>query len=136
MKFLFFLLSFCAWKKFTKYIFILNNFLKSDQAWWVVSRLFKNILFHVVLRWEKVELKIRTWSLILTPRFHCNISLKTITYIHTYIYIYIYIYKVYIATVAEGDSKAPFSIATSPRFRGRALLLSLDCPALPLIHTL
>ena len=37
-----------------------------------------------------------------------------------YIYIYIYIYKVKLATVVEGDQKAPFSIATTPRCkRGR-----------------
>ena len=39
-------------------------------------------------------------------------------------------------TRVEGDQKAPFSIATTPRCRGRALLLSLDCSILPLIRTL
>ena len=33
-----------------------------------------------------------------------------------YIYIYIYIYK--LATIVEGNPKAPFSIATTPRCRG------------------
>ena len=37
-----------------------------------------------------------------------------------------------LVTVVEGDQKPPFSIATSLR----ALLLSLDCSTLPLIHTL
>ena len=37
--------------------------------------------------------------------------------------------------VVEGDQKAPFSIATTPRCRG-VLLLSLDCSTLPLIRTL
>ena len=36
-----------------------------------------------------------------------------ICYIYTYIYI-----KVNLATKVEGDSKAPFSIATTPRCRG------------------
>ena len=40
------------------------------------------------------------------------------------------------ATVVEGDQKAPFSIATTPRCRGECLLLSLDCSTLPLIRTL
>ena len=35
-----------------------------------------------------------------------------------------------LATVVEGDPKAPFLIATTPRF------LSLDCSILPLIRTL
>ena len=38
------------------------------------------------------------------------------------------------ANVVEGDPKAPFSIATTPRCR--ALLLSQDCSTLPLIRTL
>ena len=40
------------------------------------------------------------------------------------------------ATVVKGDQKAPFSIATTPRCRGRVPLLSLYCSTLPLIHTL
>ena len=32
--------------------------------------------------------------------------------------ILIYIYKVKLATVVEGDPKAPFSIATTPKLRG------------------
>ena len=31
---------------------------------------------------------------------------------------YIYIYKVKLVTLVEGDPKAPFSIATTPRCRG------------------
>ena len=46
-----------------------------------------------------------------------------------------YIYKVKLATIVEGDSKAPFSLATTPRCR-RVLLLFLDCSTLPLIRTL
>ena len=40
--------------------------------------------------------------------------------LHSYIYIYIYIYKekVKLATLVEGDPKAPFSIATTQRCRG------------------
>ena len=37
---------------------------------------------------------------------------------HYYIYIYIYIYIVSWLTVIEGDSKAPFSIATRPWYKG------------------
>ena len=73
---------------------------------------------------------------------------------HIYIYIYIYIYilhylcptclwisyikckKVNLLTIVEGHPKAPFSIATTSRCMGRALLLSLDCSTLPLICTL
>ena len=49
--------------------------------------------------------------------------------IHTYIHTYI---KVKLVTVVEGDPKAPFSIATTPR----VLLFSLDCSTLPLIRNL
>ena len=38
--------------------------------------------------------------------------------INIYIYIYIYKVKVKFATVVEGDPKAPFSIATTPRCTG------------------
>ena len=38
--------------------------------------------------------------------------------------------------LVEDDQKTPFSIATTPRYRGRVLLLSLDCAILPLIRTL
>ena len=38
-------------------------------------------------------------------------------YVHIYIYIYIYM-KVKLVTVVEGDQKAPFSIATTPRYWG------------------
>ena len=42
----------------------------------------------------------------------------THTHTHTHIYIYIYIYKnVKLATVVEGNPKAPFSMATTPRCR-------------------
>ena len=46
------------------------------------------------------------------------------------------IVKVKLATLLEGDSKAPFSIATTPKCRGRALLHSQDFSTLPLILTL
>ena len=45
-----------------------------------------------------------------------------------YIYIYIYISSK-LATIVEGDPKAPF-------LSRRVLLFSLDCATLPLIHTL
>ena len=44
--------------------------------------------------------------------------------------------KVKLATVIEGDPKAPFSIATTLRCRRRALLHSLDCSPLLMIRTL
>ena len=40
-----------------------------------------------------------------------------ILYIYIYIYIYIYKVKVKLATIVEGNPKAPFSIATTPRCR-------------------
>ena len=40
-----------------------------------------------------------------------------------YIYIYIYISWIELVTVVEGDPKTPFSIATTPRCRGRYFLL-------------
>ena len=40
--------------------------------------------------------------------------------------------RVKLATLVEGDQKAPFSIATTPRCRG-ALILSFDCSTLTLI---
>ena len=36
-----------------------------------------------------------------------------------------------IATAVEGDQKAPFSIATTPRCEGRAQLLFQDCSIYP-----
>ena len=41
-----------------------------------------------------------------------------------------------LATLIDGDSKAPYSIATTPRYSGMALLHSLDGSTLPLILTL
>ena len=41
-----------------------------------------------------------------------------------------------LATLVEGDQKTPFSIATTLRCRGGALLLSMDYSTLPLIRTL
>ena len=38
-----------------------------------------------------------------------------------------------LVTIVEGDPKAPFLIATTPRCRGRALLYSRDCSTLPMI---
>ena len=45
------------------------------------------------------------------------------------------VYKEYLATVVEGDQKAPFSIDTTPRCWG-ALLLYLNCSTLPSTRTL
>ena len=52
---------------------------------------------------------------------------------YVYIYIYIYILKVKLTTVAEGNQKASFSIASTPRCRGGRYSFS---SILPLIRTL
>ena len=44
--------------------------------------------------------------------------------------------KVKLATVVDGDQKAPFSITTTPRYRGGRYSFLLDCSTLPLIRTL
>ena len=44
--------------------------------------------------------------------------------------------KVKLATIVKGDRKAPLSIATAPKCRGRWLLLSLNCCILPSIRIL
>ena len=41
-----------------------------------------------------------------------------------------------LATIVEGDPKAPFSRATTPRCRGGHYSFFLDCSTLPLIRTL
>ena len=46
------------------------------------------------------------------------------------------IVKVKLVTVVEGDPKAPFSIATTQRCRGRRYSFTLDCSTLPLIRTI
>ena len=65
-------------------------------------------------------------SLSLTLCFSVSLSLST----HTTIYIYIYIYAlVFFLTVAEGDPKVSFSIATTPKCKR-------ECYAFPLIAPL
>ena len=49
------------------------------------------------------------------------------------IYIYIYIYKLKLATLVEGNPKAPFSIATTSRCRGGCNSILWIAPFLPLI---
>ena len=44
------------------------------------------------------------------------LHIYTCLFLYIYIYIYIYIYKVKLATVVEGDQKAPFSIARGERY--------------------
>ena len=41
-----------------------------------------------------------------------------------------------LASIVKGDLNAPFSIATTPKVYGKALLLSQNCSTLPLIRTL
>ena len=56
-------------------------------------------------------------------------------YIGIYIYIRICIYinvsKVKLATIVEGDPKAPFSIATTPRCRGGRYSIPWIAPLYP-----
>ena len=53
------------------------------------------------------------WNVITSTFFH----IKSFIYIYLYIYIYIYIYSK-LATIVEGDPKAPFSLATKAKCRG------------------
>ena len=53
------------------------------------------------------------------------------TYVHNDIYIYIYISKVKLATIVEGDPKAPFSITTTPRCRGGRYSIPRIAPLYP-----
>ena len=59
---------------------------------------------------------------------------KIVIQINNVIYIYSKVVK--LAILAEGNQKAPFSIATTLRCRVKALLFFLDCSTLPLIRTL
>ena len=51
--------------------------------------------------------------------------------IYVCVYIYIYISKVKLATIVEGDPKAPFSIATTPRCRGGRYSIPWIAPLYP-----
>ena len=52
--------------------------------------------------------------------------------LNMYIYICIYVYvKVKLATIVEGDPKAPFSIATTPRCRGGRYSIPRIAPLYP-----
>ena len=51
--------------------------------------------------------------------------------VYIYIYIYMYISKVKLATIVEGDPKAPFSIATTPRCRGGRYSIPRIAPLYP-----
>ena len=59
------------------------------------------------------------------------ICLYVYIYIYIYIYIYAYICKVKLATIVEGDPKAPFSIATTPRCRGGRYFIPRIAPLYP-----
>ena len=64
------------------------------------------------------------------------IYICTYIYIYTHIYVYriyihIYISKVRLATIVEGDPKAPFSIATTPRCRGGRYSIPRIAPLYP-----
>ena len=51
--------------------------------------------------------------------------------IRTYIYMHINVSKVKLATIVEGDPKAPFSIATTPRCRGGRYSIPRIAPLYP-----
>ena len=61
-----------------------------------------------------------------------SLTLKFVVFIYSlYIYIYIYISKVKLATIVEGEPKAPFSIATTPRCRGGRYSIPRIAPLYP-----
>ena len=62
--------------------------------------------------------------------FHVNIIVSLWTFLPT-ICIYMYICKVKLATIVEGDPKAPFSIATTPRCRGGRYSIPRIAPLYP-----
>ena len=50
---------------------------------------------------------------------------------NTSVCVCVYIYKVKLATIVEGDPKAPFSIATTPRCRGGRYSIPRIAPLYP-----
>ena len=58
-------------------------------------------------------------------------SLCIYIYVCVRVCIYIYIVKVKLATIVEGDPKASFSIATTPRFRGGRYSIPWIAPLYP-----
>ena len=64
----------------------------------------------------------------LVPWILVDIRLVNI-YTNIYLFIYTYIYK--LATIVEGDPKAPFSIATTPRCRGGRYSIPRIAPLYP-----
>ena len=62
---------------------------------------------------------------------YIDIYIYICVYIYIYIYIHIYISKVKLATIVEGDPKAPFSIATTPRCRGGRYSIPWIAPLYP-----
>ena len=65
----------------------------------------------------------------ITPNSGLTGPKNTNIYIYIYINVYIYISKV--ATIVEGDPKAPFSIATTPRCRGGRYSIPWIAPLYP-----
>ena len=57
-------------------------------------------------------------------------SYDILIYIYIYKYIYI-IYKVMLVTTVDGDTKAPFSIVTTPRYRERRYSIPWIAPFYP-----
>ena len=80
--------------------------------------------------WRKRE----SWKLVLSSRLDdANEETTVILFCLSILQLHV---KVKLATIVEGNQKAPFSIAITQKVKGRALLLSLDCSTLPLICTL
>ena len=69
-------------------------------------------------------------NVIQEPAFLISLSLSLSLSLSIYIYIYIYI-RVKLATIVEGDPKAPFSIATTPRCRGGRYSIPRIAPLYP-----
>ena len=78
-----------------------------------------------VLEWFRISLRVSFFSV--------YVWMCVLRYIYIYIYIYVYIVKlkVKLATIVEGDPKAPFSIATTPRCRGGRYSIPRIAPLYP-----
>ena len=50
---------------------------------------------------------------------------------YTYMFVWVYIKKIKLATLVDGDPKAPFSIATAPRCRGECYSFPWIAPLYP-----
>ena len=70
--------------------------------------------------------------IVFEPRLDIYINMCVCILIYIYISIYINIYHISkFATIVEGDPKAPFSIATTPRCRGGRYSIPWIAPLYP-----